>query len=208
MQFWAVFKKKKKKKVQQKDICFVDAVFSLSFDKLTAIFQSVIKWTKRLLLLKVTADVMFYLWLDYHRNPRGELFSQLSQAVKSPLSDFYASHCPVLLSKTLLNMLCTIIRLSSQSVMFTVVSVTHVINLLLKVTRIVMILLYSKMQECRRHANVWVEGEEEYFLRANVFNMLCVQLHMMLQSPRAPQSALCVVHRPTVCPPLHPSLAF
>lgn len=38
-----------------------------------------------------------------------------------------------------------------------------------------------------------------------LFNMLCVQLHMMLQSPRAPQSALCVVHRPTICPPL-PSL--
>lgn len=101
-----------------------------------------------------------------------------------------------------------IIQYPHQAVTCTVVSVTYVITLLLKVTRIVMILLYSKLRECRRHANVLVEGEEEYFLRANVFNMLCVQLHMMLQSPRAPQSALCVVHRPTVCPPLHSSLAF
>lgn len=50
-------------------------------------------------------------------------------------------------------------------------------------------------------------GREDIF-QAYVFNMLCVQLHMMLQSPWAPQSALCVVHRPTICPPFYPSLAF
>lgn len=112
MQFWAVFKKRRRKCSWK--ILALLILFFLSFDKLSAIL-CVIKWTKRLLLLEVTADVMFYLWLNYHRNP-GELFSQLSQAVKSPLSSFYASHCPVLLSKTLLNMLCTVIQYPHQAV--------------------------------------------------------------------------------------------
>lgn len=48
-----------------------------------------------------------------------------------------------------------------------------------------------------------MEGQDIF--HHDVFNMLCGQLHMMLHHP---QSALCVVHRPTICPPLHPSLAF
>lgn len=44
--------------------------------------------------------------------------------------------------------------------------------------------------------------------QASVINMLCVQLLLMLQSLRAAQSALCVVHRPTVCPPLRPLQHF
>lgn len=52
----------------------------------------------------------------------------------------------------------------------------------------------------------WLMEREDIF-PTDVFNTLCVQLHMMLQSLWAPQSALCVVHRPTICP-LYPSLAF
>lgn len=50
--------------------------------------------------------------------------------------------------------------------------------------------------------------EREDSSAANVFNMLCVQLHMMLQSLWVLQSTLCVVHKPTICPPVLPSLAF
>lgn len=43
--------------------------------------------------------------------------------------------------------------------------------------------------------------------RANIFNMLSVQLHMMLWGPRASQSSLCVMHRPSICPQRRLSLA-
>lgn len=64
--------------------------------------------------------------------------------------------------------------------------------------------------DIQRHENVgdmqmFLLTERQDIFQRDVFNMPGSQLHMMLQSP---QSALCVVHKPTICPPLHPSLAF
>lgn len=63
--------------------------------------------------------------------------------------------------------------------------------------------------DIQRHENagdmqMFLLMERQDIIQHDVFNMLSAQLHMMFQSP---QSTLCVVHKPTICSPLHPSLA-